>query len=417
MENWSTFATISYFCCYTILVVIISIVTYDPNVSKSKWIKAVWKRRAVYGAILIHIYDTATDIGVIIIWGELAVDELNGKTHVENVDMMVFFVLGLVFLVVYRIVTFIAFTQVTGCCSIEAILSIFDLAVIHQVYEAHKDNLQEPTEYMMVVQLAEGVTESVPQVMLQSVFLMRTYNNNSSLLPLADTILLILSVAASILSISSKYTRVDRSDSTYVTKFSQKLFISSKDGDINSIPYKCCCNFISYGYFVHVFWRFGSILSRVCVYSLLWTVLGGFYLAIYIPMEMIIIWIVLTFFISKRNAFQERILVGGISLGAVYVGEKKETKMFISRIIDDTILMIVVTVFSLVEFNCLFCHDANNRNFFKNKSIAVFIVVGWCSIGIYVSCFIVGLHYGCLKTKDIDNVDKNKVQVKVSNKN
>ena len=100
--DWKDVATISYFSLYLLLLFIISLVSYDSNKSKKEWLSSVWKRKSIYTPVIVHIYDTATDIGVLILWAQLAFDE-NKDVNVTHVDIKAFFYLGLSFLLLYRI--------------------------------------------------------------------------------------------------------------------------------------------------------------------------------------------------------------------------------------------------------------------------------------------------------------------------
>lgn len=110
MLDCSTIVVIVYACCYVTLLLVISCVTYNSSESKKGWISRTWKKRGIYAPVLVHIYDTSTDIGVIVIWGQLAFQD--GNDDVKHIDMMTMFILGCVFLVVYRILSAIGFLAV-----------------------------------------------------------------------------------------------------------------------------------------------------------------------------------------------------------------------------------------------------------------------------------------------------------------
>ncbi len=48
------------------------------------WGKALWGKRRMYAPILVHLFDTASDIGVLATWYLLAVKESNGEYNVEG---------------------------------------------------------------------------------------------------------------------------------------------------------------------------------------------------------------------------------------------------------------------------------------------------------------------------------------------
>ena len=61
----------------------------------------LWKMRGVYTPLVIHIYDTATDIGVLYEWYKLAKREKNG-TNIESLNMEQLFWIAMGFMIAYR---------------------------------------------------------------------------------------------------------------------------------------------------------------------------------------------------------------------------------------------------------------------------------------------------------------------------
>ena len=73
---------------------------------KSKaFIKDIWTQRKIYAPLIVHFYDTATDIGVIYYWYGLMVDEKNGVQDYDSLDMTIFFWCGISSLIFYRLAT------------------------------------------------------------------------------------------------------------------------------------------------------------------------------------------------------------------------------------------------------------------------------------------------------------------------
>lgn len=60
------------------------------------WFSRASNKRGIYAPVLVHIYDTSTDIGVIILWAQYAYREKKGKIDIEHVDMMNMFILACV---------------------------------------------------------------------------------------------------------------------------------------------------------------------------------------------------------------------------------------------------------------------------------------------------------------------------------
>ena len=95
MVKTSTLISILYFCANIILLLILGYYVkkkgeYESIKSKA-FIKDIWSQRKIYAPIIIHFYDTATDIGVILYWYGLMIDETNKDKDYESVDMIVFF--------------------------------------------------------------------------------------------------------------------------------------------------------------------------------------------------------------------------------------------------------------------------------------------------------------------------------------
>eukprot|EP01083_Nonionella_stella_P207445 753590_1 len=68
----------------------------------------------------------------------------------------------------------------------------------------------EPQEMQRILQFFEAVTESMPQIVLQSVFIIRSANDEELRKNGSNIGLLLFSVLASLLSISNKYVWFDK---------------------------------------------------------------------------------------------------------------------------------------------------------------------------------------------------------------
>ena len=166
---WATIASIVYFTLYVALVLVLSIHIHktEEYENKKDFIKAVWARRGIYGQILVHLYDTATDIGVLVEWGRLAYD----NQDYESLDMHIMFWTSIGFLIFYRflssIFAIVAARNTFSSASIlfrDFCLGIWDFYIIKTVYESLKFRHQEPTPQQKAIQLLESIFESLPQV-------------------------------------------------------------------------------------------------------------------------------------------------------------------------------------------------------------------------------------------------------------
>eukprot|EP01083_Nonionella_stella_P308707 1090432_1 len=87
-EEWGTIAAIIYFSLYALLLIALTIFAHinEEHDSKRSFFKAIWNKRGIYGQVLVHLYDTATDIGVLIQWAILAEQESTGE-NIKSLDM------------------------------------------------------------------------------------------------------------------------------------------------------------------------------------------------------------------------------------------------------------------------------------------------------------------------------------------
>eukprot|EP01084_Bolivina_argentea_P110068 196603_1 len=262
----STLITLVYFAANLILLLILGYYVkkkgeYESIKSKA-FLKDVWAQRSVYTPLILHFYDTATDIGVVYYWYQLMEDEQQNGINYESVDMTVFFWCGISFLLLYRVVTLI--TVIINLIfddylSIDAkwydvILVLLDIYIFRAVYlsfdtanwnmarnakirksrkeadelekadqnqelltetasekkiakikKASKENEHEiePEEAQHFLQLGEAITESMPQIMLQSAFIL--LSQNDARLRNNNLLLIFISVIASLFSISTKF--------------------------------------------------------------------------------------------------------------------------------------------------------------------------------------------------------------------
>merc|ERR1719295_2044955 len=219
--------------------------------------------------------------------------------------MEVMFWLGLSFLILYRVLTIIAllimkFSDAARNARdikwFDPLLVPLELYVFRTVYLSFKyaeadikQNAEdrkrqkaagtaaatyikpvEVNKLQLYTLVGEAVTESLPQIMLQSVFIIRSYNDPN----LRDTQieLLMLSVLASLFSISDKFVKFDEGMGVR-DKFKSANFRSFSKG--------LCFNMQSFWYLARVIWRLCTITSNFAVYVLIWTVIGGAFLPIY----------------------------------------------------------------------------------------------------------------------------------------
>ena len=108
MATTAFWVTIAYASSHFLLALILAIVIYvlakkkGENLSVRRFLLRVWKMRGVYTPLMIHIYDTATDIGVLYEWSRLARNEKEKGIDYESLDMTTLFWVGIGFMIAYR---------------------------------------------------------------------------------------------------------------------------------------------------------------------------------------------------------------------------------------------------------------------------------------------------------------------------
>eukprot|EP01084_Bolivina_argentea_P019312 35921_1 len=363
--------------------------------------KDVWNQRKIFFPLIIHFYDTATDIGVIYNWFELMKDE--ETINYDSVDMKTFFWCGITFLIIYRIG--ILLYAVYELCDGDGewyhiILVLLDLYIFVVVYESFNEaqgiitkNAQrrkankirkkqkrqkeiemnqpvkeiemgqitndktvdtkpviymseeveiEPVDTQMYMQLFEAVTESMPQIVIQSVFIIRSANDEILAESGSNIGLLSLSILASLLSISNKYAWLDKSEDC-----------------------------IHYWYVIRVLWRLFHILSKFAVFTLIWTVLGGVWLPIWVGI-CYIYWVIINrmhddkiinFF--SRDDIAEHFKNGLLCLIAIPDCSKKNRLHFLLKWIETTVGLTMIIIFILI---------INNET--NNERVLIYFVLG-----------------------------------------
>ena len=248
---------------------------------------------------------------------------------------------------------------------------------------------------MLFTQLGESVAESIPQILLQSVFIVRTWRDDSTQEDVStEAITLIFaSIFASLMSISNKFIRYDVERSG-TDKASTKAKLCSK---------KNFCFIISHGYLCRVCFRFFQVMARVIVYIMTWAVIGGWFSGIYLAIQVVIVWILFYITCGMKFLGCDDIFASFgfvlIILIAPIAADDDYTSYYIwyQRLMDDIIMMGIITAVSVIDFDCSLCADPQNRNFFINPSVAVFIVAGWSAIVLYSILMIIVKKFEFLK--------------------
>eukprot|EP01083_Nonionella_stella_P313417 1125035_1 len=399
----STIWFIAYSSSMLLLMIILSVHAYTISHwnDTTSFLKTVKSMKSIYGAILVHIYDTSTDIAVLISWAILTRNEVSHTENYENVNMLSLFIPAVLAIFVYRVAFLIYCTMFIEnsifefrCCSASSILILFDLYIFVLVYDQFKGRYITPCGMQKKLQTFESAFESMPQLILGSIFLIRTYG--TSLAESGNIYIVFASMIGSLISIVNKF--MD-DDTLRVVESASRLNPSYKH---------CPC--ISISYLFVLLWRFCEIIVRFSIFTLLWSVINGMYLAIYFVLSFGIY-----YFLSRNmNLFGEKALKLAVldTLQSVFgIVLTRKMPFIIIRFVDNLIMVVIIFVFATLKFECATCYDGTKRNYAQNPYIFVLITMAAaCTIlsfiiylGLYFSQVITDKRLYSVKIAGLEN--------------
>eukprot|EP01083_Nonionella_stella_P292757 995783_1 len=251
------------------------------------WFKIVWKMRSVYGAFAVHMFDVLTDILIIIEWWHLkGNDPEGGRDGIAHIDARTMAISAIIVLLFHKCVSVIAFWA-KEANAIRCILQFFDLLIFEEIYTSHKKILVQfrnqsqskdahgsdgvdTTSSFKFVRNLEAIFESIPQAVLQLVFLMRTsakFESGWQLLAIS-----ILSIMQSIISMTNS---ILKNDNVYMAlpkwkKHKQRL--------PPTLPFM-----------KHLLSRLSEVIYRIGLLALFWTVCEGTAFSVLMGVEFLIL--------------------------------------------------------------------------------------------------------------------------------
>eukprot|EP01083_Nonionella_stella_P251383 867381_1 len=407
--QYSTIVAIIYFVVTIVFLFGLSFYVYKSGKHKFKsksYIKDVWSQKSIFFPLIVQFYDTATDIGVLCNWYILMKQEEDPNTDYESVNMKSFFWCGVASLILYRVM--VALWMIVNLLSGDprfkwhhVLLALFDLYTFVVVYKsfnaAHgiitqnaeirqknaerknevavetgkstdkdqeieialEDEVEiEPIQDQMVLQFLESITESMPQIVLQSVFIIKSANGAN--IAGSNTGLLLLSVLASLFSISNKFVWGDK----------DRVFDIAK----SLKPRQSFPDCIHYWYIIRALWRLCHTLSKFAAFTLIWAVMGGAWLPIWVG-TIYIVWSLRDMRQSRTAALRDEYefydVYRGFGTGIFYIiaifdTAKQYASDFVLKWIETTIAFIVITVFATLQFECGICASSGSRMLFEN---------------------------------------------------
>eukprot|EP01084_Bolivina_argentea_P055348 101483_1 len=337
----------------------ISITSIDANSSdkiydckgKLKYLlMSILNKKSMYLAILVHLFDTSTDVGVIIDWYELSKQE--EQNDIEGIDMKGLFLAGVCTLIFYRIISSVIIYYMTYSIK-KTFLQFMDLELFETILINFKLKRSKPCDPQIFIQKMEGVLESTPQSILQLIFIWKIQKE--------PNYLVIISLIFSLISLSSRFSADD-----------QKLF---KQRDTK---------FYSY-YAMRKLWRMLDVTSRIFMLTTIWVSVGGYFLSIYLFLEFLVLLI-----ISWRLGKFEVLL--GI-VGIIIVNDSPKLKKYfpIYRTLMNVVLLLLCTMFISGNYCIPFlpnCPDFEYRKSLVIESIFGFIIYLYNWIAVVISAIL-----------------------------
>eukprot|EP01083_Nonionella_stella_P108949 317216_1 len=168
------------------------------------WMKLVWKMKSIYLSALVHIYDIATDVGIIVDWGTQMQRENDNpvlsKHNVRGLNMGGLFAGSLLAFFLYRFISAGFVYQFTGKFG-RACIQWLDLEIYRAIYITHKLERDEAGNLQRWLQKFEAIFESAPQSLLQLVYIVKTGDYSA---------LIVSSIILSFFSVAARFTSDDK---------------------------------------------------------------------------------------------------------------------------------------------------------------------------------------------------------------
>eukprot|EP01083_Nonionella_stella_P290743 989284_1 len=250
------------------------------------WARTVWKMRSVYSSLAVHSFDVLTDVLVILQW-------INAENIPDdNVDPQAMAYSGIAVIVFSRVISAIAIF-IKDRDFVRSVLQLFDLLIFQEIYESHhkivsqfknkqirnKRQAVDSTLSFKYVRNMEAVFESIPESVLQLVYVMRigfhNFGTESTDQPIG---IFVVSIIQSVISMTNS---ILNNDNTLMkedkwAKYKQRF----------PPTFEFC---------KHALCRISEIIYRIGLFALFWTVCEGLAFSILIGIELL--------FIASRVAF------------------------------------------------------------------------------------------------------------------
>ena len=372
--DYATTGSIAYFSLNLLLLLAIALKTkkLGGKTSCGQYLKNTWAQRSIYSGILVHIYDISTDIGVAINWYYLMKQEEANDYDFVSIDMKSFFWSSIAIIAFNRVFQIFYIMSDAGeeylpkCKRVLfSVMALFDLYILRTVHcsisganikirsklqragdTANQNQKQKPLKlnnlkpcaHQRDMQLFECMFEAIPQLLLQSVFVIRS-DNDPELRRDANMILLLFSISASILCISNKYIAWDK-DMNVVADQAKEIKCAC-----------CVCPCMNVLYIERILWRSCHILNRFVLLALIWSVIGGVFLVVAFSLTLVV-WIAAMY--REDNDIRFALKCGVTATVGMVTGVER-IHLNILRWIENICWFVSVVVFITNSFSCSIC--------------------------------------------------------------
>lgn len=392
----------------------------------NKWFWRTWRYRAVVLPFMIHVWDTATDLGVLIQWYVEA--DYSEKNLLKSIidDRKEITILGLALfstcaMLVYRLISALTIYKVSNRDVKETLLQVLDMKILRDLANLGTD--QDTIDTLRWVHKMEALLESGPQALLQIVFVMKEEKLEGELE--SGDYIIFLSLFFSLCTLATRLINDDR----YV-------FVQSANSMFPP----------SIGFIMRAFFRLFEVTARIFSVAFIWVMFGSgvvfgwwlfqalllflLYRAGYLGLE---VWNVFGYILATpdlalkelpESATATRLerlllyLLGVIGCwwlgGCMYIMDKVKNKwnigylFIVSRSLENSIILFTVLIVSSFEgalcFHCVAFDERNNLLF--GSSLGFFI------IGIF-SIIIESLLY--YKIRELELISENLMLVRSGN--
>ena len=318
--------------------------------------------RSVYVAALVHICDTLSDYIIVATWTSMAIEEQRGERNYENVNMLSFVIPSIIWVFVHRVVYaryhWKRFGNTEHQSLTDLALILLDLYVFVFVYQSFKGRYLSPTVLQRFMHQMRAIFESMMQLVLQSIFLFRSYDTDFAVN--GPTYFIFISIALSLLSIVLK--SLDE-DHRWVHERAQSAHCTLQ---------KCPC--ISPSYLAVVVWRCCESVSRFAIFALMWSAVGGAQLILYAVIDFGVFLILAKYtslLMLMPNGKQWKQNKGGHSFlkilfvvqSVVGIPLRPKISLIVIRFLDNIFVLCLVAAFAFnANVRCFGCTNQSVSN-------------------------------------------------------